>query len=102
MPAGLVYHVLQMQADRQLQSPAMVIEVGTATLGPVRTLGLPVEFSDTHGKVRTGPSAYGLHRRKILGAYRFSDAEMAALLAEAATGVHYSPGLGAWSAARPG
>jgi hypothetical protein len=46
--------VLQTQADPQVQTRDMVVEVEHARPGPVKTLGLPVEFSDMPGKVATG------------------------------------------------
>jgi crotonobetainyl-CoA:carnitine CoA-transferase CaiB-like acyl-CoA transferase len=87
VPAGPVYDVLQMHADAQVQARDMVVEVEHATLGPVRTLGLPVKFSDTPGKVRTGAPVYGQHTREVLRAHGFADAEIEALLAEGAIAV---------------
>ena len=66
VPAGPVYDVLQMQADPQVRAREMVVEVEHAKLGPVKTLGLPVKFSDTPGGVRTGAPVYGQHTREVL------------------------------------
>jgi crotonobetainyl-CoA:carnitine CoA-transferase CaiB-like acyl-CoA transferase len=87
VPAGPVYDVLQMQADPQVQAREMVVEVEHATLGPVQTVGLPVKFSDTPGKVRTGAPVYGQHTREVLRAHGFTDADLEALLAEGAIAV---------------
>jgi crotonobetainyl-CoA:carnitine CoA-transferase CaiB-like acyl-CoA transferase len=84
VPAGPVYDVLEMQADPQVQARDMVVEVEHATLGPVKTLGLPVKFSDTPGAVLTGAPVYGQHTREILRGHGFSDAEIEALLTEGA------------------
>ena len=84
VPAGPVYDVLEMQADPQVQARQMVVEVEHATLGPVRTLGLPVKFSATPGAVLTGAPVYGQHTREVLRAHGFSDAEIEALAADAA------------------
>jgi crotonobetainyl-CoA:carnitine CoA-transferase CaiB-like acyl-CoA transferase len=84
VPAGPVYDVLEMHAHPQVRARAMVVEVDHAKLGPVKTLGLPVKFSDTPGKVRTGAPIYGQHTREVLGAHGFGDTEIAALLAEGA------------------
>ena len=65
----------------------MVVEVEHARLGPVRTLGLPVKFSDTPGEVRTGAPVYGQHTREVLRAHGYSDVEIQALLAEGAIAV---------------
>jgi crotonobetainyl-CoA:carnitine CoA-transferase CaiB-like acyl-CoA transferase len=84
VPAGPVYDVLEMQADPQVQAREMVVEVEHATLGPVKTLGLPVKFSDTPGAVLTGAPVYGQHTREVLGEHGFSAAEIEALRAEGA------------------
>jgi crotonobetainyl-CoA:carnitine CoA-transferase CaiB-like acyl-CoA transferase len=84
VPAGPVYDVLQMHADPQVRARDMVVEVEHARLGPVRTLGLPVKFSDTPGKVRAGAPVYGQHTREVLRDHDFSEAEIGALLAEGA------------------
>jgi crotonobetainyl-CoA:carnitine CoA-transferase CaiB-like acyl-CoA transferase len=87
VPAGPVYDVLQMHADPQVQARAMVVEVEHARLGPVKTLGLPVKFSDTPGAVATGAPLYGQHTREVLRAHGFADAEIEALLAEGAIAI---------------
>ena len=51
VPCGPVYDMLQALADPQTQAREMVVEVDHSTLGPVRTIGLPVKFSGTPGKV---------------------------------------------------
>jgi crotonobetainyl-CoA:carnitine CoA-transferase CaiB-like acyl-CoA transferase len=76
-----------MHADPQVQARAMVVEVEHATLGPVRTLGLPVKFADTPGGVRTGAPLYGQHTREVLRQHGFTAAEIDDLLAEGAIAV---------------
>lgn len=76
-----------MHADPQVQAREMVVDVEHAKLGRVKTLGLPVKFSDTPGKVETGAPLYGQHTREVLRQHGFSDAEMEALLAEGAIAV---------------
>ena len=51
VPAGPVYDVNQMHQDPQVLAREMVVEVEHSRLGPVRTIGLPVKFSDTPGEV---------------------------------------------------
>jgi crotonobetainyl-CoA:carnitine CoA-transferase CaiB-like acyl-CoA transferase len=84
VPCGPVYDMLQALADPQTQAREMVVEVEHTTLGPVRTIGLPVKFSRTPGKVATGAPLYGEHTRAVLGEYGFSADEIAALEQERA------------------
>jgi crotonobetainyl-CoA:carnitine CoA-transferase CaiB-like acyl-CoA transferase len=76
IPAGPVLDVLQMQADPQTQAREMVVEVEHSTLGPVKTLGAPVKFSDTPGGVRHGAPRFGEHTREVLLEYGFADFEI--------------------------
>jgi crotonobetainyl-CoA:carnitine CoA-transferase CaiB-like acyl-CoA transferase len=73
-----------MQADPQVRAREMVVEVEHRKLGPVRTLGLPVKFSDTPGQVRTGAPLYGQHTREVLEEHGFPEAEIEALIADGA------------------
>jgi len=50
----------------------------------VKTLGLPVKFSQTPGAVRAGAPLYGEHTRAILRDHGFSDDEIATLEREGA------------------
>jgi crotonobetainyl-CoA:carnitine CoA-transferase CaiB-like acyl-CoA transferase len=84
VPAGPVYDVLEMQADPQVRAREMVVEVEHRKLGPVRTLGLPVKFSDTPGKVRAGAPLYGQHTREVLEEHGFQASEIEALIADGA------------------
>ena len=54
MPCGPVQDMLQALADPQTIAREMVVEVEHSTLGKVKTMGLPIKFSQTPGKVRTG------------------------------------------------
>jgi crotonobetainyl-CoA:carnitine CoA-transferase CaiB-like acyl-CoA transferase len=62
----------------------MVVEVEHVRLGPVRTIGLPVKFSDTPGAVARGAPVYGQHTREVLREHGFADAEIDTLLADGA------------------
>jgi len=84
VPCGPVCDVLQALADPQTIAREMVVEVEHSAIGPVKTLGLPVKFSRTPGKVRTGAPVYGEHTRAILRDHGFGDEEIAALEAEGA------------------
>jgi crotonobetainyl-CoA:carnitine CoA-transferase CaiB-like acyl-CoA transferase len=84
VPCGPVNNMLQALADPQTVARQMVVEVEHASLGKVKTLGLPIKFSQTPGKVRTGAPRYGQHTAAVLSAYGFDAGEIAALQAEGA------------------
>ena len=76
MPCGPVYDMLQALADPQTLAREMVVAVEHATLGPVKTLGLPVRFSATRGKVSTGAPLYGEHTREVLRECGYDDQQI--------------------------
>ena len=84
VPAGPVNDIAQVHADPQVRARDMVVEVDHRTLGPVKTLGLPVKFSRTPGGPRFGAPVYGQHSREILEQHGFADAEIEALIASGA------------------
>jgi crotonobetainyl-CoA:carnitine CoA-transferase CaiB-like acyl-CoA transferase len=84
VPCGPVNNMLQALADPQTIAREMVVEVEHSTLGQVKTIGLPIKFSQTPGKVRSGAPLYGEHTSAILGAYGFDADEIAALHKEGA------------------
>jgi crotonobetainyl-CoA:carnitine CoA-transferase CaiB-like acyl-CoA transferase len=61
-----------------------VTEVEHSSLGKVKTIGLPIKFSETPGKVRSGAPIYGEHTAAVLTAYGFDADEIAALQEEGA------------------
>jgi crotonobetainyl-CoA:carnitine CoA-transferase CaiB-like acyl-CoA transferase len=77
VPCGPVNDMLQALSDPQTIAREMVVEVDHATLGPVQTLGLPVKFSGTPGKVRKGAPLYGEHTRQVLAEHGFGAEEIA-------------------------
>ena len=84
VPCGPVNDMLQALADPQTRAREMVVEVAHTSLGRVETLGLPVKFSRTPGKVDSGAPLYGEHTRSILCEHGFDEAEIAALEREGA------------------
>jgi crotonobetainyl-CoA:carnitine CoA-transferase CaiB-like acyl-CoA transferase len=84
VPCGPVYDMLQGLADPQTLAREMVVEVEHSTLGPVKTLGLPVKFSATPGKVRKGAPRYGEHTREVLREYGFDDGEIERFISDGA------------------
>jgi crotonobetainyl-CoA:carnitine CoA-transferase CaiB-like acyl-CoA transferase len=87
VPAGPVYDINQMHQDPQVLARKMVVEVEHARLGAVRTIGLPVKFSDTPGEISQGAPMFGQHTREVLRECGFADAEIDALAAEGAIAV---------------
>ena len=84
VPCGPVNDMLQALADPQTIAREMVVEVEHSSLGNVKTIGLPIKFSQTPGKVRTGAPLYGEHTGAVLSAYGFDADEIAALQEEGA------------------
>jgi crotonobetainyl-CoA:carnitine CoA-transferase CaiB-like acyl-CoA transferase len=84
VPCGPVYDMLQALADPQTIAREMVVEVEHSTLGKVKTMGLPVKFSETPGKVRSGAPLFGEHTQAVLSDYGFDADEIAALRREGA------------------
>jgi crotonobetainyl-CoA:carnitine CoA-transferase CaiB-like acyl-CoA transferase len=84
VPCGPVNDMLQALADPQTIAREMVVEVEHSSLGRVKTLGLPIKFSQTPGKVRSGAPRYGEHTSAVLSAYGFGADEIAALRQEGA------------------
>ncbi len=84
VPCGPVKNMLQALSDPQTLARDMVVEVEHSTLGLVKTIGLPIKFSSTPGKVRSGAPLYGEHTREVLREYGFDDQQIAAYEKEGA------------------
>ena len=50
----------------------------------MKTLGLPVKFSETPGGVARPAPTFGQHTREVLGELGFSDAEIETLIKDGA------------------
>ena len=84
VPCGPVRDILQALSDPQTIAREMVVEVPHAKLGYVKTLGIPVKFSQTPGEIRSGAPVYGEHSHEILSKYGFGADEIAAFEKEGA------------------
>jgi len=84
VPAGPVLNVNQMHEDPHARARDMIVEVEHSRLGPVKTIGLPVKFSKTPGRVATGAPVYGQHTREVLAEYEYGEEEISDLLASGA------------------
>jgi crotonobetainyl-CoA:carnitine CoA-transferase CaiB-like acyl-CoA transferase len=71
VPCGPVQDMVQALRDPQTLAREMVVDVTHSTLGPVKTIGFPVKFSATPGKVRTAAPLYGEHTREVLREHGF-------------------------------
>jgi crotonobetainyl-CoA:carnitine CoA-transferase CaiB-like acyl-CoA transferase len=79
-PAGPVLSVGEMHEDPQALAREMVVDLEHPTVGAMKTLGLPIKFSDTPGGVRRPAPLYGQHSREVLAEAGYSDAEIQALV----------------------
>ncbi|MCH8237692.1 MAG: CoA transferase [Proteobacteria bacterium] len=84
VPAGPILNVNEMHEDPHALARDMIVEVDHSRLGPVKTLGLPVKFSKTPGKVAMGAPVYGQHTREVLAEYGYEEGEIDALIAKGA------------------
>jgi crotonobetainyl-CoA:carnitine CoA-transferase CaiB-like acyl-CoA transferase len=84
VPAGPVLDVKQMHRDPQTEAREMLVEVTHPKAGKVKTIGLPVKFSATPGKVANAAPLLGEHSRAILAEHGYAAAEIDALAAERA------------------
>jgi len=66
VPCGSVRDLQEVFADAQLNARDMIASVEHATVGMLRTLGLPIKLSGTPGSIRTGPPALGQHTDIVL------------------------------------
>jgi len=81
VPAGPVNRIGDMLEDPQVAAREMVVEVEHAKAGRMKTLGLPIKFSDTPGEVCRGAPTLGQHTREVLADLGYSPAETDALIA---------------------
>ena len=84
VPAGPVLDVRQMQADPQALAREMVVETAHPTAGKVKSIGLPIKFSETPGSVTRSAPVLGQHTREVLREHGFSDAEADEMAAQGA------------------
>jgi crotonobetainyl-CoA:carnitine CoA-transferase CaiB-like acyl-CoA transferase len=66
VPCGLVRDLGELFADPQVAAREMIAEIEHRTIGPLRTLGVPIKLSDTPGAVRTAPPTLGEHTDAVL------------------------------------
>jgi crotonobetainyl-CoA:carnitine CoA-transferase CaiB-like acyl-CoA transferase len=82
VPAGPVLSIGEMLADPQTVAREMIVETEHDRLGPVKTIGFPVKFSDTPASVRKAAPTLGQHSVEILKDLGYTDEEVDQLIAD--------------------
>ena len=85
LPAGPVLSVGEMHADPQALAREMIVETDHPKAGRVKTLGLPVKFSETPGAVRGPAPLLGQHSRAILAEIGYSEPQIAQMVTQGIT-----------------
>jgi crotonobetainyl-CoA:carnitine CoA-transferase CaiB-like acyl-CoA transferase len=80
VPAGPVLSIAEMHDDAQAQARDMVPTVTHSTLGAVKTIGVPVKFTETPAGVHRGAPLLGEHTREVLQSLGYTAAEIEGLL----------------------
>ncbi|WP_375455027.1 CaiB/BaiF CoA transferase family protein [uncultured Methylobacterium sp.] len=86
VPAGPVLDVAEMHRDPHTIAREMVVAVDHPRAGRMATLGLPVKFSATPGRVHGPAPLLGEHSRAILREARYDDAAIDGLIAAGVVG----------------
>ncbi len=84
IPSGPVLSIKEMQNHPQTLARDMVPSVEHPVAGTVQTIGLPVKFSGTPGKVVHAAPLFGQHTREVLAEHGFTKVEIDGLVNEGA------------------
>ncbi len=84
LPAGPVLSIREMHQDPQTLAREMVPKVHHPVAGDVQTIGLPVKFSGTPGRVENAAPLLGQHSKSILSEYGFDMGEIEAMVQQGA------------------
>jgi len=82
LPAGPIFTLDQVFADRHVNETGMVEEIDHPTLGPLRLIANPVRMAGMGGRsVRSAPPLLGADSRQVLADFGIPAAEIEALVA---------------------
>ncbi len=76
VPAGPVLTITQMHQDPQVLHREMIVEQTHPVAESVKTIGLPVKFSETPGAVTLPAPVLGEHSKVILKEFQYSDQDI--------------------------
>jgi crotonobetainyl-CoA:carnitine CoA-transferase CaiB-like acyl-CoA transferase len=80
VPAGPVASIGEMLEFPQTLAREMVVEVEHSKLGPVKTVGFPVKFSETPTSIDRGAPLLGEHTPEVLAELGYTEEEREALI----------------------
>lgn len=80
MPVGPILSVPEVLEHPQTLAREMVVETLHRRAGKVKSLGLPIKFSETPGEVRRSAPVLGEHTREVLLESGYSEEEITELL----------------------
>ncbi len=88
VPAGPVLSITEMHEDPQALAREMIVSTHHPVAGQVKTLGLPVKFSNSPGGIRRCAPVKGEHTVEVLREIGFDEAEIGQLLEAGAAVAH--------------
>ena len=81
LPAGPILSISEMHRDPQTLARDMVVSTSHPVAGDVKTIGMPVKFSETPCEVRVAAPLLGQHTREVLGEAGYSAEEIEQMIA---------------------
>jgi crotonobetainyl-CoA:carnitine CoA-transferase CaiB-like acyl-CoA transferase len=93
VPGGPVYTYDETLADEHVLAREMVLEAEHPVIGPIRTLGFPIKYSETPLSIREVAPTVGQHTADVLARLGYSADEIATLAEEGVVqdGAHRGP-----------